>query len=80
MNRTFKVKNPTWKDCLAIFIAVVLLLILWVGLLGGIFTLLWNWVAVELFSAPVISWWQGVGLVLLLTIIGGFFKGQASSK
>ena len=78
MNRTFKVKNPTGKDCLAMLIAVILFLALWLGAVGGILALLWNWLAVGLFQAPVISWAQGMGIVLLLTIVGGFFRGQTS--
>ena len=43
-----------------------------------IFMLLWNWIAVGLFSAPVLTFWYAFGLCALLSIIGGFFKSVTS--
>ena len=36
---------------------------------------LWNWI-VPIFwtSAPILTYWEAVGVTLLLTLIGGFFK------
>lgn len=45
---------------------------------GWIFMLLWNWIAVGSFSAPVLTFWQSFGLCLLLSVIGGFFKSSSS--
>lgn len=39
-----------------------------------IFELLWNWVLPDLFHVPMITFWQSVGIVLLLSFIGGVFK------
>lgn len=41
---------------------------------GWILMLLWNWLLVSLFGISTIGFWQGVGLILLLNLIGGFFK------
>lgn len=73
-------KKNDWIDDLGCGGAILLLL----GILllafalccfeGWLLMLLWNWLLVELFSLSAIGFWQGVGLVLLLNLIGGFFK------
>ena len=40
-----------------------------------IFMWLWNWILVDLFSAPIISFWQSFGIIILLSFVGGAFKG-----
>lgn len=47
---------------------------------GWILMLLWNWLLVSLFSISTIGFWQGVGLILLLNLIGGFFKTTVSKN
>lgn len=45
--------------------------------LGGfIFELLWNWVIVGVFHAPILSFWQSVGIVIFLSVVGSFFKSS----
>ena len=53
----------------SIFVLLVLFVLACIG--GWIFMLLWNWIA-PLFwiGAPVLTFWQGVGVVVLLKIIG----------
>lgn len=80
MKSTFKTKEYTGAACLAMLIAIALFLVLYLGLIGGVITLLWNWLLVSLFQAPVISWVQGIGIALLLGIVGGFFRGQIINK
>lgn len=58
-------------------LAVLMVFGLWC-IEGLIFMLLWNWVAVGLFSAPVLTFWQSFGLCLLLSVIGRFFKSTSS--
>ncbi len=38
---------------------------------GYLFMLLWNWLVPDLFSGPVIDYWQGVGLLVLSKILLG---------
>lgn len=63
-------------------IIILLLVALVVGLVfgtfcleGWIFMLLWNWVAVELFSAPILGYWLCVGTVIFITFIGRLLFG-----
>lgn len=42
---------------------------------GWLFMLLWNWVAVELFSAPILGYWLCVGIVMFITFIGRLLFG-----
>lgn len=43
----------------------------------GIFVMwLWNWLMPTLFTLPVITFWQAVGLVILLRLLVGSFKGH----
>jgi hypothetical protein len=42
---------------------------------GLVVMLLWNWLIPTLFSGPEITYWQGIGLLLLSRILlGGFSK------
>ena len=42
-----------------------------------IIMLLWNWIAVGLFNAPILNVWLALGLSLLCNML---FKGSSSSK
>jgi len=54
----------------------IVLGILLVGLFGWITMSLWNWLVPSLFSGPVITFWQALGLLLLSKILfSGFGKG-----
>ena len=46
---------------------------------GWIFMLLWNWL-VPMFwtTAPILTIWQSVGILLLINIIGKLFFGSKS--
>jgi len=59
---------------------VIGLTILGYCLSGWIFMLLWNWVLVDLFSAPIISFWQSLGIIILLSFISGMFKITINNK
>lgn len=42
---------------------------------------LWNWLVPDLFSGPVINFWQAAGLLALSKILfGGFGKGHCRSR
>lgn len=50
----------------------IILLVLVSIFLGPLLLMwLWNWVAVDLFSAPVITYWQAFGLELLSYMLFG---------
>ena len=50
-------------------------------LFGFVIMWLWNWLMPELFGLPVISYWQGVGLFILLKIlVGGCGSGSSKSS
>ncbi len=53
------------------------------GLMGLVTQTLWNWLVPELFSGPVLSFWQALGLLALSKILfwsfgrgGGHWKRQ----
>lgn len=43
---------------------------------GWIFLLLWNWIAVGCFSAPILGYWVCVGIVFGLNFIGRSIFGR----
>lgn len=53
----------------------LIILLLSLSLFPFIFMFLWNWI-VPIFwtTAPILTFWQAVGVVILMNIIGGFFK------
>lgn len=51
------------------------------GLIGLVTQTLWNWLVPELFSGPVISFWQALGLLVLSKILFWTFgKGHGYSR
>lgn len=54
------------------WIAIILFIIV---LEPYLFMLLWNWI-VPIFwvSAPILTYWQSLGLIILLNVLGNFFK------
>ena len=50
-------------------------------LFGFVFMWLWNWLMPEIFGLGVITFWQGVGLILIAKILfGGMGNSGSSSK
>ncbi len=68
-------------DNLFIGCLTVLIIILIVGAIEGlIFMLLWNWlVPLFWFSAPIFTFWQAWGILILLNIIFAPFKKSLSN-
>lgn len=51
------------------------------GLFAALFMQLWNWLIPVLFSGPVLTYWQAVGLLVLAKIIfGGFGTGHHKKR
>lgn len=64
------------KNILAAILTIVIVIGL-VFLKTWVVMLLWNWIAVGLFNAPVLSYWLAFGLQLLCSLL---FKSQAIVK
>jgi hypothetical protein len=54
---------------------VVLFLILVIAGLGEAVLHLWNWLMPRLFGLPVITFWQGIGLLALSWVLFGGWRG-----
>ena len=62
-------------SCILILVVIILLSFLE----GWILMLLWNWLAPIFWSsAPELGYWQAMGIMLLLSIIGSFFRSSSS--
>jgi hypothetical protein len=69
MSRYFWEKDSDY-GCAVIVLAVLLVIAL--IFIGPLITMwLWNWIAVDLFGAPVIGYWTAFGLKLLANILFG---------
>ena len=56
----------------------LLFAVLFLAIVGQFFMILWNKLVPEIFNGPVISFWQGLGLLLLSRILfGGWGRGGA---
>lgn len=67
----------TSSSCIGCILIILLCIIF--GALGGlIFMALWNWL-VPIFwdSAPILTFWQAWGCMILLSIIGNFFRSKS---
>lgn len=73
-------RKNVWEDelgcggAILVLLGILLLAFAIMCFEGWILMLLWNWLLVSLFGISTIGFWQGVGLILLLNLIGGFFK------
>lgn len=47
-------------------------------LVAWLFMLLWNFAAVGVFHAPSLTYWYALAIVILLSIIGGFFRSTVT--
>lgn len=61
--------------CLSIIAIVIFLFAIVPLILGFVVKFLWIAVLVPLFGLPLITYWQSVGLVFLVSIVGSFFRG-----
>jgi hypothetical protein len=60
--------DDTEKGCMVVIWAIIgIIALLFVGPLITMW--LWNWIAVDLFAAPVIGYWQAFGLEWLCNIL-----------
>ncbi len=57
-------------------VGIALMGVLTVGLLGFVVMSLWNWLLPALFGMKVISYWQGMGLLILSRILLGAFHSH----
>ena len=64
------------KKFVIILVGAILLAVIFSAIETGILMLLWNWLAVGLFSAPEISFWVAFGILCLLNLIGSFFRSK----
>ena len=71
-------KHPATIAAMIVFgiIAIVGLAILF----GFVIMWLWNWLMPELFGLPLLTYWQAVGLFILLKILIGGCGGSSSSS
>lgn len=63
-----------------IIVAAIILIIFSSLATGAIIWGLWNWVVVSLFEAEPISYWLGVGIGLILSVVGSFFRSNTTVK
>ena len=49
-------------------------------LFGYGFMLLWNWLMPDVFDLPSLSYWQGVGILVMAKLLFGNFEGKGHKK
>ena len=61
-------------------VVVLLVVAIIIALIAWAFQALWNWLVPIFWSAaPMLTYWQSLGIYLLLSIIGGFFRSSNSN-
>ena len=66
-------KNNDTTNCITALVIVILCM----AFTPYVFMLLWNWLAPIFWScAPILTFWQSFGIVILLGIIGSFFRNN----
>jgi hypothetical protein len=59
---------------IAKILKVLVVVALVIGLVGFVAMGLWNWLVPALFSGPVITYWQALGLLVLARLLVGGFR------
>lgn len=59
---------------------MIIAAILFLLLFGYGFMLLWNWLMPEVFGLPSLSYWQGVGILVMAKLLFGNFEGKGHKK
>ncbi|QCX01673.1 hypothetical protein FGM00_16710 [Aggregatimonas sangjinii] len=67
--------RSAFKVFFMIIAAIVFLLLFGYG-----FMLLWNWLMPDIFGLPVLSYWQGVGILVMAKLLFGNFEGKGRKK
>ncbi len=62
----------TWKILWGI--KIIVFMALGIGLMGFVVMHLWNWLIPVLFSGPVLTFWQALGLLVLTKILFWSFR------
>lgn len=66
-------KNNDTSNCITALVIVILCM----TFTPYVFMLLWNWIVPIFWSgAPILTFWQSFGVVILLGIIGSFFRNN----
>ena len=65
------------KPSIGKIIGIAFFVILAITILPAITMLLWNWLIPTLFSGPIITYWQALGLIILSKIL---FSGGHGSR
>jgi hypothetical protein len=63
-----------------LFLLVPPAIVLFVFLFGEVVMHLWNWLLPGLFGWPMITFWQGLGLLVLCRILFGGFGGRSHHR
>jgi hypothetical protein len=63
-----------------LFLLVPPAIVLFVFLFGEVVMHLWNWLLPGLFGWPMITFWQGLGLLVLSRILFGGFGGRSHHR
>lgn len=59
---------------------MILAAIAFLLLFGYGFMLLWNWLIPEVFGLPSLTYWQGVGILVMAKLLFGNFEGKGHKK
>lgn len=71
-------KLANLSGCLGLAFGIILIYALANLFVGWLFMSLWNWLLPLIWiAAPIFTFWQALGIVMLLTIIGSLFKSNS---
>jgi len=62
-------------------LAILFVIVIAVGsslLTGLLLMLFWNWIAVSIFHAPHLTYWQAWGLMFLISLVAGLFRSSTT--
>ena len=71
-------KLTNLSGCLGLAFGIILIYVLANLFVGWLFMSLWNWLLPLICTdAPILTFGQAFGIVILLTIMGSFFKSNS---
>lgn len=78
----YRVKSKAEKFFRGFFkvLFMIIAAIIFLLLFGYGFMLLWNWLMPDVFGLPSLSYWQGVGILVMAKLLFGNFEGKGHKK
>lgn len=73
-------KNTSGGQVVLLIIGAIIVLAAAIAFNAWLIMVLWNFLVPALFGGPAIGFWHGLALLVIVSMIGGAFRGYAPQR